>query len=66
VNGLILKIYVVKLKNLFIYIIFKILHTCAFNDEINFEKFKKVAKKLKEGVGIWTPVTLTFCMINPN
>jgi hypothetical protein len=25
----------------------KILHTCAFNDEINFEKFKKVVKSLK-------------------
>ncbi len=42
-----------------------ILHTCAFNDEINLEKFKKVVKKLIEGVGIWTPVTLTFFMINP-
>jgi hypothetical protein len=42
------------------------LFTCALSDEINFEKFKKVAKKLIEGVGIWTPVALTFCMINPN
>jgi hypothetical protein len=36
------------------------LHLCTFSDEINFEKFKKVVKKLIEGVGIWTPVTLTF------
>ncbi len=42
-----------------------ILHICAFNDEINFEKIKKLVKKLI-GVGIWTPVTLTFFMINPN
>ncbi len=35
-------------------------HTCAFNDEINLEKFKKVVKKLIEGVGIWTPVTHLF------
>ncbi len=42
-----------------------ILHTCVFNDEINFEKVKKVVKKLIEGVGIWTPLTLTFFMINP-
>ncbi len=40
--------------------------TCAFRDEINFEKFKKVVKKHIEGVGIWTPVTLTFFMIYPN
>jgi hypothetical protein len=39
-----------------------ILHTCAFNDEINFEKFKKVVKKLV----IRTPVTLTFFRINPD
>ena len=45
---------------------FKILHTCALSDKINFEKLKKVAKKLIEGVGIWTPVTLTSCMINLN
>jgi hypothetical protein len=44
----------------------KILQTCAFSDEINFEKFKKVVKNLIEGVGIWTPVTLTFFMVNPN
>ncbi len=37
-----------------------------FSDEINFEKFKKVVKNLKEGVKIQTPVTLTFFMINPN
>jgi hypothetical protein len=41
-------------------------HSCDFSDEINFEKFKKVVKKLKERVRIWTPVTLTFFMINPN
>ncbi len=29
-----------------------ILHTCAFSDEINVEKFKKVVKKLIEGVGV--------------
>ena len=43
-----------------------ILQTCAFSDEINFEKWKKVFKNLIEGVKIWTPVTLTFFMINPN
>ncbi len=43
-----------------------ILHTYAFHDKINFEKLKKVVKKIKEGVGIWTPVTLTFFLINPN
>ncbi len=43
-----------------------ILHTYAFNDEIKFEKFKKVVKKLIEGVGIWTPVTLTLFLIHPN
>ncbi len=43
-----------------------ILHTCAFNDEINCEKFKKVVKKLIEEIRIWAPVTLTFFMINPN
>jgi hypothetical protein len=32
----------------------KILHTCAFSDEINFEKFKIVVKKLIDRVGIWT------------
>ncbi len=37
-----------------------------FCDEINFGKLKKVLKNLIEGVGIWTPVTLTFSMINPN
>ncbi len=45
---------------------FKILQTYAFSDEINFEKLKKVFKNLIEGVKIWTPVTLTFFMINPN
>ncbi len=40
--------------------------TCDCNDEINVEKVKKVVKNLIEGVGIWTPVTLTFFMINPN
>jgi hypothetical protein len=44
----------------------KVLQTCVFSDEINFEKFKKVVKNLIEGVKIWTPVTLTFFMINPN
>ena len=43
-----------------------ILHTCAFSDEINVEKFKKVVKKLIEGIKTQTPVTLTFFMINPN
>jgi hypothetical protein len=38
-----------------------ILDSCAFNDEIN----QKSSPKLI-GVGIWTPVTLTFFMINPN
>jgi hypothetical protein len=42
------------------------LQTCAFTDEINFEKFKKVVKNLIEGARIWTPITLTFFMINPN
>jgi hypothetical protein len=49
-----------------VYNFLKILHTCACSAEINFEKFKKVVKKLIEGLGIWTPVTLTFFMINPN
>jgi hypothetical protein len=43
-----------------------IFHACAFSDEINFVKFKKVVKNLIDGVGIWTPVTLTFFMIIPN
>jgi hypothetical protein len=38
----------------------------SFRDEINFEKWKKVFKNLIEGVRIWTPVTLTFFLINPN
>ncbi len=42
------------------------MQTCAFSDEIIFEKFQKVIKKLIEGVRIWTPITLTFFMINPN
>jgi hypothetical protein len=45
---------------------FEIFHSCAFYDEIYVENFKKVVKKLIEGVRIWTPVTLTFFMINPN
>ncbi len=49
-----------------IYTIFKIFDACAFSDEINFEKFKKVVKNLIEGVKIQTPVTLTFFMINLN
>jgi hypothetical protein len=40
--------------------------TCDTSDEIIFEKFNKVIKNHKEGVGIGTPVTLTFFMINPN
>ena len=51
-NGIILKSMLFSKKNLVIFIILKILHTCAFNDEINFEKFKKVVKNLIEGVGI--------------
>ncbi len=65
-NGIILEIHVVQKKNLVIHIFLKILHTCAFNDEINFIKFKKVVKNLIEGVRIGTPVTLTFFMINLN
>jgi hypothetical protein len=38
-----------------------ILNSCAFNDEI----IQKSSPKLI-GVGIWTPVTLTFFMINSN
>ena len=54
-------------KKIWLYIqFFKIFHACAFSDEINFEKFKKVVKNLIEGVKIQTPVTLTFFMINPN
>jgi hypothetical protein len=50
-----------------LYILFlKIFHACAFSDEINFEKFKKVVKNLIDGVKIQTPATLTFFMINPN
>ena len=45
---------------------FEIFHSCAFDDEIYFENFKKVVKNLIEGVKIQTPVTLTFFMINPN
>ncbi len=45
---------------------FKIFHACAFSDEINLEKFKKVVKNLIEGVKIQNPVTLTFFMINLN
>ena len=45
---------------------FEIFHSCAFDDEIYFENFKKVVKNLIEGVRIWTLVTLTFFMINPN
>jgi hypothetical protein len=50
----------------YIYNFLKIFHACAFSDEINFEKYKKVLKNLIEGVKIQTPVTLTFFMINPN
>jgi hypothetical protein len=54
-------------KKIWLYIYFlKLFHACAFSDEINFEKFKKVVKNLIEGVKIQTPVTLTFFMINPN
>jgi hypothetical protein len=54
-------------KKIWLYILFlNIFHACAFSDEINFEKFKKVVKNLIEGVKIQTPVTLTFFMINPN
>ncbi len=54
-------------KKIWLYIWFlKIFHVCAFSDQINFEKFKKVVKNLIEGVKIQTPVTLTFFMINPN
>jgi|LakMenE18May11ns_1017448.scaffolds.fasta_scaffold6294202_1 hypothetical protein len=54
-------------KKIWLYIqFFKIFHTCAFSDEINFEKFKKVVKNFIEGVKFQTPVTLTFFMINPN
>ncbi len=42
------------------------MHAYGFSDEINFGKLKKVLKNLIEGAGIWTPVTLTFFMINPN
>ncbi len=49
-----------------IHIFLKILHTCAFVDEINFEKLKKVVKNLIERVRIWTPITLTFFMKNLN
>jgi hypothetical protein len=42
------------------------LHSCGFSDEINFDKLKKVGENLMEGVGIWTPVTLTCFMINLN
>jgi hypothetical protein len=50
----------------YIYNFLKIFHACAFSDEINFEKFKKLVKNLIEGVTIQTSVTLTFFMINPN
>ncbi len=54
-------------KKIWLYIKFlKVFHTCAFSDEINLEKFKKVVKNLIEGLKIRTPVTLTFFMINPN
>ncbi len=46
-------------KKIWLYI-----HACAFSDEINFEKFKKVVKNLIEIVKIQSPVTLTFLMIN--
>ena len=44
-------------KKIWLYILFfKIFHACAFSDEINFEKFKKVVKNLIEGVKTQTPV----------
>jgi|LakMenEpi03Aug12_release.lakeMendotaPanAssembly.Ray.scaffolds.fasta_scaffold262224_1 hypothetical protein len=56
------KMYVVKLKNLVIYVIFKdiAMHTYIFSEEINFFKVKKVVKNLIEGVTIWTLVTQLF------
>jgi hypothetical protein len=53
--------YVVKLKNLVIYVIFKdiAMHTYIFSEEINFLKVEKVVKNLI-GVTIWTLVTQLF------
>jgi hypothetical protein len=36
------------------------MQTYAFSDEINFEKFKKVVKNLKEVYRIWTPCNPNF------
>jgi hypothetical protein len=42
------------------------LHICAFSDEINFEKIKKVAKKLIKGVENLDPCNPNFLHDNPN